>query len=214
MKRSIFLCCGLILCLFAACRWLGVRGNGHITSEERQIGDFSELHTGGTFDIEWRNGSPGLTITTDENLIPYVEAEIQDNYLRLRLRDRVLPTHGLKVVVSSSRRTGTKLTGASQLVAHELTGDSFAVETTGAAEVKLDGTVGQLLADMTGASELSAKKLQTRTAEISTTGAASADLSVSENLKVSITGAGEVIYHGNPVVTKHVTGAGEVRRKD
>ena len=214
MKRSVFLCCGLVLCLFPACRWLGVRGNGHIVTQQRLVGDFSELHVGGTFEIEWRNGSPGLTIITDENLVYYVETEVQDNYLRIRLRERVLPTHGLKLVVTSPRRAGAKLTGASRLVARELTGDGFAVETTGAAEVRLDGKVGELLADMTGASELSAKNLQTRTAEVSTTGAASADVSASEKLKVSITGAGEVIYRGNPVVTQHVTGAGKVRRKD
>ena len=80
--------------------------------------------------------------------------------------------------------------------------------------MKLDGNIDRLLADMTGASELNAKNLQVRTAEISTTGAASADVSVSETLRVMITGAGEVIYHGNPSVQKHVVGAGEVRRKD
>lgn len=205
----------LVLALaLTCCRWLGVRGNGHSKTEQREIADFSELQADGSFDIDWRSGPPSLTLTTDENLLPYVENGVHDNKLRLHLRERLLPTHGLKVVVSSSNRTGSKLTGASELIAHQLTGDSYAVETTGAAEVKLDGTIDRLLADMTGASELSAKSLQTRTAEISTTGAASADVSVSESLKVTITGAGEVIYHGNPSVQKHVTGAGEVRRKD
>ena len=213
MKRSVVLLCTLLLVL-PACRWLGVRGNGNIITDQRSIEDFSELHVSGSFDVEWRTGTPGLAITTDQNLLSYIKVELQGNSLRIRTRERILPTHGLKVVATSSKRTGAKLTGASDLTAHDLTGDSFAVETTGAAEVKLDGNVGELLAEMTGASELSAKKLQTRTAEVSTTGAASADVSVSENLKVSITGAGEVIYHGNPVVTKHVTGAGEVRRKD
>ena len=216
MKRTTILLLPLLgFCLvFSCCRWLGVRGNGHVKTEQREITDFSELQTGGTFEIDWRSGAPGLTITTDENLLPYVESEVRDNQLRLHLRERVLPTKGLKVTISSSTRTGSKLTGASELIVHQLTGDSYAVQTTGAAEVKLDGTVDHLLADMTGASELAAKSLQVRTAEISTTGAASAEVSVSESLKVTITGAGEVIYHGNPSVQKHVTGAGEVRRKD
>ncbi len=214
MKRtSIFILVALTLA-FTCCRWLGVRGNGHLKTEQRNIIDFAELQATGSFDVEWRSGPPSLTITTDENLLPYVENEIRDNSLRLRVRERVLPTHGLKVVISSSQRTGSKLTGASELVAHQLTGTTYAVQTTGAADIKLDGTVDHLLADMTGASELSAKSLQTRTAEISTTGAASAEVSVSESLKVTITGAGEVVYHGNPSVQKHVTGAGEIRHKD
>jgi len=214
MKRLLFLVCGLLLLSLTACHWLGVKGNGEIKSEERQITDFSELHSDGSFDIEWRNGPPSLTLTTDENLLTYIQVDVHDSYLRLHMRERVLPTHGLKVVVSSTQRTGCKLRGASGLVAHDLTGDSFAVKTTGAADVKLDGNINQLLADMTGASELTARKLQTKTAEISTTGAASADVSVSDALRVTITGAGEVTYHGNPTVQKRVTGAGEIRRKD
>ncbi len=214
MKRLVFLACGFLLFGLAACHWLGVKGNGEIKTEERTVTDFSELHADGSFDIEWRSGPPSLTITTDENLLRYVEVEVHGDYLRLRVRERVLPTHGLKVVVSSTQRTGCRLTGASELVAHDLSGDSFAVKTTGAADVKLDGNVNQLLADMTGASELSARKLQTKTAEVSTTGAASAGVSVSDTLRVTVTGAGDVTYHGNPVVQKRVTGAGDIRRKD
>ena len=214
MHRLTILSLPAFALLLSGCGWLGVRGNGHLKTEQRDIAEFSELQATGSFDVEWRSGPPSLTITTDENLLPYVENEIRDNSLRLRVRERVLPTHGLKVVICSSQRTGSKLTGASELVAHQLTGTTYAVQTTGAADVKLDGTVDHLLADMTGASELSAKSLQTRTAEISTTGAASAEVSVSESLKVTITGAGEVVYHGNPSVQKHVTGAGEIRHKD
>jgi hypothetical protein len=62
---------------------------------------------------------------------------------------------------------------------------------------------------------LRAKTLQTKSAEISTTGAASAYISVSETLRVSITGAGDVTYYGNPkTIEKHVTGAGSIRHKE
>jgi hypothetical protein len=214
MKRSIIFSLMAVLVICGGCRWLGIRGNGHVTTQQREIKDFSEIEADGMFDIDWRSGPPSLTVTTDENLVPYVLDSIKDNRLRLRVRERILPTRGLKVVVSSSRREGSRLTGASELVAHNLTGSSYAVETTGAADIKIDGAVDRLLADMTGASDLQAKGLQTRTAEISTTGAASAEVAVSESLKVNITGAGEVVYHGDPAVTKHITGAGEVRRKD
>jgi len=214
MKRTPIFILIVLSLAFTSCRWLGVRGNGRVESEQRTVADFSEIQAEGMFDIEWRSGPPALTVTTDENLMTYVEDRVVDNHLRLHVRERILPTHGLKVVISSPNRTGARLHGASQLTARQLTGNSFAIETTGASEVKLDGNMERLLADMTGASELAAKGLQVKTAEISTTGAASADVSASESLKVSITGAGEVIYHGTPSLKKHITGAGEVRRKD
>jgi Putative auto-transporter adhesin, head GIN domain len=205
---------GLIL-LFAGCRWGGIRGNGNITTDQRSVGPFSEIDASGTLQIEWRSGSPSLSITTDENLLSHIDSENIDSRLRLRSRGNLWPTHGIKVVVSSPTRVGAKLTGATRLTADQLSGAKFAVESTGAARVTLDGSVDELLADMTGASDLSAKALQTKTAEISTTGAADADISVSDALKVSITGAGKVNYSGNPAtIEKHITGAGSIRHKD
>ena len=44
---------------------------------------------------------------------------------------------------------------------------------------------------------------------------ADAEVSPSESLRVNITGAGSVLYHGEPTnIEKHVTGAGSVRHKD
>ena len=215
MKKITLLALGALVILGAGCRWVGIRGNGHIINDQRTIGAFTELETGGSFEIEWRNGPPALSITTDENLLQYIDNRIVDNRLRLHSRDHLWPTHGVKVIVSSPTRSGAKLTGAVKLTAAEIAGPKFYFRSTGAAEVRLDGAVDELLADMTGASELNAKNLHTKTAQISTTGAASAELTVTETLKVSITGAGEVTYFGNPPnIEKHVTGAGSIRHKD
>ena len=68
---------------------------------------------------------------------------------------------------------------------------------------------------MTGASKLSAESLQTERAELSLTGASKAEVNVTDTLKVSITGAGKVIYSGNPRrVVKDITGAGTIRPRD
>ncbi len=159
--------------------------------------------------------SPALRITTDENLLPYIDNHISGDTLRLRTHEQIWPTHGIKVVISSPTRAGAKLSGAVKLTATQIAGPKFAFQSTGAARVTLDGSVDELLADMTGASELKANALQTKTVEISTTGAADAELAVSEILKVAITGAGKVSYSGNPkTVEKHISGAGSIRHKD
>ena len=200
----------------AGCDWAGIRGNGHIVTDQRPIGEFSEIYTkGGAFKIEWRSGPPAISITTDENLLSHIETRKIDNRLELRTRERVRASHGVNVVISSPMRTGAKLSGASDLKVPALTGTRFAVESSGAADVTLDGTVDELLADMTGAADLKAKTLQARSVQISSTGAASAQVSASETLRVEITGAGDVTYSGNPkTVEKHITGAGSIRHKD
>ncbi len=196
MKKITIVFLAACVVLAAGCRWVGIRGNGHIKTDDRTIGAFANIDAGGAFQIEWKSGAPALSITTDENL-------------------QIWPTHGIKVVISSPTRAGAKLSGAVKLTATQIAGPKFALESTGAAHVNLDGSIDELLADMTGASDLNAKGLQTKTAELSTTGAADAEIAVSETLKVAITGAGKVSYSGNPkTIEKHISGAGSIRHKD
>jgi len=214
MKKITIVFLTVCIALASGCRWVGVRGNGHIKTDNRTISAFTEIDAGGAFEIEWQSGPPALQITTDENLLSYVESDVSGDTLQLRTHEQIWPTHGIKVVISSPTRSAARIRGAVKLTAKQLTGPKFALEASGASRVSLDGSVDELLADTTGASELEASGLQTRTAEISTTGAADAEIAVAEKLKVAITGAGKVSYSGNPTVEKHITGAGSVHRKD
>jgi hypothetical protein len=214
MKKITIVFLTICIALASGCRWVGIRGNGHIETDDRTISAFTEIDAGGAFEIEWQSGSPALRITTDENLLSYVEGDVSGETLHLRTHEHIWPTHGIKVVVSSPTRTAARIRGAVKLTAKQLTGPKFALEGRGASQVSLDGNIDELLADMTGASELNASGLQTKTAEISTTGAANTEVAAAEILKVAITGAGKVSYSGNPTIEKHITGAGSVHRKE
>jgi len=215
MNRTTIAFFAVLVLAAAGCRWNGIVGNGHIVTDTRPVTDFSEIEANGGFQIDWRSGPPSLSITTDENLLSHITTETVDHRLRLRSSGNIWSHHGIKVAISSTTRAGAKLTGAARLDAGQLSGTSFAVESTGAAKVQLDGSVDDLVTDMTGASKLDADSLRTKTATISSTGASHADVNVSESLRVSITGAGKVTYAGNPPkVEKHVSGAGTIRQKD
>ena len=215
MKKITAIFFSTCMIAVAGCHWVGVRGNGNIKTDQRTISAFATVEVSGAFTIEWRNGAPALSITTDENLLPYIDNQVSGGTLRLHTRETIWPTHRIKVVISSPTRAGARISGAVQLTANQLSGPRFAFQSTGASHVTLDGNVDELLADMTGASELNAITLQTKTAEISTTGAADAEIAVAETLKVAITGAGKVSYSGNPTtIERHITGAGSIRHKD
>src|SRR6516162_3267367 len=200
-KIRISLFAGFVV-LVAGCHLPGIRGNGQIKTEARPLTAFSNLDASGAFEIEWQNGPPALRITTDENLLRHIESDVSGDTLRLRTRDHLWPTHGIKVVISSPTRTGSKMRGAVKLTVKQLSGPTFALESKGASVVILDGSIDRLLVDMTGASQLAANGLQAKTAEISTTGAGDAEVAVTDTLNVVITGAGKVTYSGNPTIKK------------
>jgi len=215
MKKITIVFLAACIVLAAGCHWVGIRGNGHIKTDERPVSAFANIDVGGAFTIEWQSGTPSLRITTDENLLSYIDSNVSGETLHLRTREQIRPTHGVRVVLSSPTRVGARTSGAVKLDAKQLSGARFALESRGASRVSLEGNIDELLVDMTGASELAASNLQTKVSEISTTGAADAEIAVAETLKVAITGAGKITYSGNPAtIEKHISGAGSIRHKD
>ena len=196
------------------CHLSGIKGNGHLVSENRPVQEFTGVQAEGAFDIEWVPGAPSCSIRTDENLLQHVETSMEGKILRLEWHGQLRPTHGMKVRLSSASLTGARLTGAVRLSAAKLSGKGFYLEGTGATRVTADGVVNELTAAMSGASKLAAESLQVKTAELSISGAGKAEVSASDVLKVAISGAGKVTYHGNPTLEKHISGAGTVRRAD
>jgi hypothetical protein len=104
MRTILIVLLACCVALVVGCHLPGVRGNGHIKIEERPIAAFANVDAGGMFEIEWQNGSPALRITTDENLLPYIENNVSGDTLRLRIREHVWPTHGIKVAISERRQ--------------------------------------------------------------------------------------------------------------
>jgi hypothetical protein len=213
-KITISILAPLLISL-GGCDWHGIRGNRVISTEQRVVGAFANIEADGAFQIEWTSGAPALSVTTDQNLLSYIKSEISGDKLRLHSTEHLSPTHGIKVLVSSATLSGAQFRGAVRFSAHQISGTNFFLESRGASKITLDGKTEELTAAMTGASKLIAEGLQTKRAELSLTGASRAEVNVTDTLKVSITGAGKVIYSGNPrSVVKNITGAGTIRPRD
>ena len=196
------------------CHITGIRGNGDVTTDTRIVPDFTSVEADGAFTITWSNAPVALKITTDENLLRYIETSVSGGKLRIHSREPLRPTKGIKVTLSSSAMSGVRLTGAVRFTATKLSGKGFYLEGTGATRVVVDGRVNELMATMSGASRLEGESLQAETVELSISGAGRAEVAASKVLKVAISGAGKVTYTGNPTVEKHISGAGSVRQRD
>lgn len=193
----------------------GIRGNGHVVDDQRAVTDFTEVFASGGLRLQWQPGASGITIRTDENLLRHIDVTVEGSELHIRTHDNLRPTHHITVILSSAALRGASLRGAVDLTAHNLSGPKFYVRASGAADLKLAGTVDEFLVDLTGASDVKARDLHTKITQIAARGASSAQVSVSDTLRVSITGAGSVGYYGTPkTVEKNVTGAGSITHKD
>jgi len=216
MKNKLYIVAlALLVLLSAGCDWRGVRGNGTIKTEQRPVGPFTRIEAGGFYDIQWQPGLPSFSLTTDENLLSHIETRMNGSVLKIETHGQIAPTHGVTVIITSPSLTGAELSGALKLKATQLSGDRFALDTSGATKVALAGRANRLIASLTGASKLNAETLQTQDVEISVTGAGKADVNATNSLRAAITGAGRVSYGGNPKsVEKKITGAGKISPRE
>ena len=216
MKNKLYIVAlALLVLLSAGCDWRGVHGNGTIKTEQRPVGPFTRIEAGGFYDIQWQPGLPSFSLTTDENLLSHIETRMNGSVLKIETHGQIAPTHGVTVIITSPSLTGAELSGALKLKATQLSGDRFALDTSGATKVALAGRANRLIASLTGASKLNAERLQTQDVEISVTGAGKADVNATNSLRAAITGAGRVSYGGNPKsVEKKITGAGKISPRE
>lgn len=204
----------LMLVLLSGCRLAGVKGNGDIETETRQITNFTTIEAHGAYEVTWTSGPPGVQITTDSNLLKHIGTEVSSNKLRIDWEKQLRPTRRITVRISSPSLSGAELNGAVRLNAANMGGPDFFLEANGATRVELRGRLNGLTASMNGASRLDAEGLQTRVAELSINGAGRADVNASELVRVAVSGAGRVTYSGSPKVEKEISGAGRVKRRD
>jgi hypothetical protein len=206
---------GAALLLLSGCNeWKGVRGNGNLTTENREISDFENLEADGAFTVTWSAGAPSLSIRTDDNLQEHISTRVRNGKLTIGWERNLRPTDTVRVQITSRSLRKVELNGAVRMTAEQLRGREFYLEANGATRVTLSGATDAIQAEMNGASRLNAEALQTRAADLSINGAGRAEVNASNVLRVAVAGAGRVTYSGNPEVHKEITGAGRVTRRE
>lgn len=198
----------------AGCSRFVIRGDGVIKTEDRLIADFSKVSIVGGYQIQWSRGKPALSVSTDQNLLPHIRTVVRGDILQIDSKENLLPTKNTTIIISSDSLCDILATGGNNFKASQLSGPYLKIQATGASNISVDGAVTKLEAHLTGANKLNAKSLQTETATASMTGASDADVTVSDALRVTITGAGSLTYSGHPKsIEKSITGAGSVRHR-
>ncbi len=211
-RKAILLVAGVVV--IAGCYRPGIKGDGLITTTNRPIADFSALEVAGAYQIQWSSGKPALTITTDQNLLPLITTSVSGDSLHIDWKENLRPTKGIRIILSSASLERVLLNGAVSLSASNLSGHDLKLESNGASSVVVDGSVTNLEANLSGATRLNATSLHSQTATVSLSGACYADVTVTETLNGSISGAGVLTYAGNPKsVEKSVSGVGRIQAR-
>ncbi|HKC64688.1 MAG TPA: DUF2807 domain-containing protein, partial [Pyrinomonadaceae bacterium] len=120
----------------------------------------------------------------------------------------------LRVRISTPKLDGIYTSGASDIAITGVKSDEFNIESSGAGSLKVSGEAKAVVINTSGAGEINAKDLHAEKVNITSSGAATADVYATEELRASVSGAGDVNYYGNPkTVNEDKSGAGSITKR-
>ena len=207
-----------------ACRFFGgerVDGNGIRSTEQRNVTNFNGVSVSGGMDVILVPGNFSVRIEADENLLQYIETELDGNMLEIGPRKgyNLRPEQDIKIYVGAPYFNELEVSGSGSVESQSMikaenklltdisgSGDmkllvdapEVDMEITGSGSVILKGATRKLRADITGSGTLKAFDLLSEETEVEISGAGDAEVYASKVLGVSVSGAGNVSYKGNP----------------
>jgi hypothetical protein len=197
-------------------RGRGIRGSGVRKSEKRDLKSFRTIDTTGAFEIDVTCQKPAsFEMEADDNILPLIKTEVRDGILFVNSDERYSSSKPVTLRINLPDLAGVTSRGAGEINIVDANSDNLRIESMGAASVDATGKAKSVAISSTGAGKIDAANLKAEKAKVDVTGAASVDVYASEQLDVTVSGAGSVSYSGNPkVVNKNVSGIGSVSKKD
>lgn len=213
-----------------------VEGNGSIKRQSRQVSHFTGLALEVPGKLELRMGdSEGVSIETDDNVLPLIETVVENGTLKIRptRRNLSLRTRNLKIVVNARQierlalggsgsvdadtlrapRLNIDLGGSGEIHVRNLESDAVSVTLGGSGDFKAGaGQARKLSVSIGGSGTVDMGRVQVDNASISVAGSGEATVWARHELSMTIAGSGDVNYYGDPRVSKSVVGSGDARR--
>jgi len=203
MKKILYMAATVLVC--ASCFHVNtnfkgsgrsVQGEGPVVTQSFDLRDFDAIVINGNADVDFSQ-SEGyeVTLTTQENILDYLNYRVEGTTLYLETKDRV-------EVRSEKYDLAVKAPALKE------------IEVNGAAEIdlrrmKLDG---DLDVRINGAGEISMESLACRNLSVHANGAADMEATVDvESVRIEVNGAGDVQLAGKAQTAKFdVNGAGDI----
>ena len=221
-KRSflVLLLLGAMLTV-TACSTRIIYGSGDLIQETRQVSNFDSISLSGSGEvIVTQGGSESLSIETDDNVIEYIEAEVEGGTLKLGFKNRVniISTTKLVFYVGVDDLTSLKISGSGDFEADRIEADRLEVDVSGSGDVQISDLIAsEVSAEISGSGEIdltgevdaqeikvsgSGKYLGgdlcSESVKVGVSGSGNATVCATERLDSSTSGSGSVNYYGQP----------------
>lgn len=188
-------------------------GSGVSASEDREVGDFTTIKLSGAGTLDIVCGQPAsLNVTTDDNLLEFIETQVSNDTLMIRNTKNLNATVGPIHDIGTETVQRVSVSGSGKINVADFDGENLEFDISGSGQIKVVGVTHSVSVDVSGSGSADLTELVSQTADIRISGSGKAKVNASEQLNVSISGSGRVDYIGNPKVKKRIAGSGRISK--
>jgi len=226
MKKSILLLAAILSVSSINAQWWGgkkIKGNGNMTTETRNTGDYEGIKCAGSMDYILVAGKEGkITLEGESNLLEHIVTEIKGGNLIVKVKNKVnlSPSWNktIKITIPFEDINSVSLAGSGDLwnedkikatnlnVSLAGSGDVILnVETSslegslaGSGDLTLKGNTNDLNVRVAGSGDISAFGLQANNTTATVAGSGDIEVVSNKSLKARVSGSGDIEYKGNP----------------
>ena len=226
MKKSILLMVALMFVTISNAQWWGnkkVKGNGNMTTETRNTGDYDGVKCAGSMDYILVAGTEGkIKLEGESNLLEHIITEIKGNDLIIKVEKGInlSPSWNktIKVTIPFKDISSVSLAGSGDLWNEDkITASDFNVSLAGSGDMTLNiesssvegslagsgdiilkGNTENLSLKLAGSGDIHAFALQSDHTEASIAGSGDIEVVSNKSLKARVSGSGDIEYKGNP----------------
>lgn len=239
MNKSILLIVALMFATASHAQWWGnkkIKGNGNLTTETRNTGDYDGIKCGGSMDYILVAGTEGkIKIEGESNLLEYIVTEVKGGDLIIKVEKGInlSPSWNktIKVTIPFKDISSVSLAGAGDLWNEDkISASDFSVSLAGSGDMTLNidatsvdgslagsgditlkGKTENVKLRLAGSGDIHAFGLQSNHTEASIAGSGDIEVVSNQSIKARVSGSGDIEYKGNPSKedTK-VSGSGKI----
>ncbi len=199
-----------------------VTGDGNITKEQRDVDSFDKIKVTRGLNVYLSQGDEQkLTVEADENLMEYIETEVDDNTLTVSSSAMIRRAKSLKVFVTITDLTEIRATAGSNVNSEDIiscndldisgsagsniklkiNADDIDVSASSGSNITLEGKADGSELKASAGSNIKAEELKTGECEAKTSSGANIWIKVTDEFEGRASSGGNIFYYGNPKTT-------------
>lgn len=210
--------------MLSSCWFLlpSVRGNGHVTEEVREVGDFDEIEVSRGMNVYINYGSPAkVVVVADENLHRDIITDEDGDVLKVYVNANIREAKEKKVIITidkltaieassgsniytqnpfSSRHTEIKASSGSNITM-EFNAETLKADCSSGANIILSGVSKESELEASSGANVKAEALKSDKGILRVSSGSNVFATVTNELEAKASSGGTITYYGNPTST-------------